>query len=680
MKSRNLRVGWSVVVCLLVAMTPLFADVLPTDLKIDPVLNSAAELGSMEISPTGEIWLLERTTGTVRVYVAGQQKASLTIPVTSTCDSGLLDLTFAPDYFASGLTFLSYVDASGDARVDRLTKDGTTLSLGANVLMLGTPVGGCRPGGGLSIGADEKLYIGVGDMGVSGDAQDDLKIQGKVLRAELDGSIPAGNASGTLVWAKGFRHGTDLDVGSNGTVYMADRGEPATVFDETNAVLEGNNHGWDPVDGNSGGIFDDPLTANLPVVGPDGVNLLGPGLGADHENTMVYACSAADDIRQNVLKGADLDELDEMKVLYDPLADAKGVPDADCPKRFDTLAEAADGWLYGANSGDNPGVYRIWHDTTGPREVSPPGSPLQLTVDKVATAIKLEWEDLGSREAAVPNRPAATPPAQPAQTYRIWQGSLPFTGYDHTTYFSTNAAPAGVARLSQTFTAPADSHYYLISAQSENIEGSLGKASSGTERPGSQDYCDLLGYGPVPWFCAEDFVNPVTQAPQPLIDYNPHSETFLQAINLSDFRGKVIRLDISALDCTFCQLQTQYAVAVENDYHAQDFIAITILTNSFTTLAPIPTALCESRITNWANTWGQASGPVTGPIVCDVDSDGNGNGDATDQWWRAGCGGTPQNHYIDQGFRPYQFICGGELTYATIEGQIVNEVNPETCE
>jgi glucose/arabinose dehydrogenase len=662
MKSRNVRVGWGLV-CLLVAMSPASADVLPTNLKIDQVLDNSQELGAMEISPTGEIWLLERTTGTIRVYVAGAEKASLTIPVTSICDSGLLDLAFAPDYFASGLTFLSYVDAGGDARVDRLYNKGVELQLGGNILMLGTPVGGCRPGGGLSVGPDSLLYIGVGDMGVPLDAQDDLKIQGKVLRAKLDGSVPPGNTSGTLVWAKGFRHSADLDVGWNGTVYVADQGEnlPVAVFDETNAVLEGNNHGWNLISGSSGGIYDDPLTADSPMVKPDGVNLLGPGLGEDYEDTLTYACSMADDIRQAVLKGPDLDQMDSSNVIYDPLADATGVPDAGCPKRFDTLAEAGDGWLYGANNGDNPGIWRIWHDTAGPREVSPPGSPLQLTVAKVATAIELEWEELGPRDAHL--------------TYRIWQGTLPFAGYDHSHYFSTNGTSAGVARVKQAFTAPAGSHYYLITAQGDNMEGSLGTASNGTERPGGADYCDYLGYGNAPWYCAKDWFNPVNGEPQPLIDYNPHSETYLQAINLSDFRGKVIRIDVSALDCTYCQLQAPFAASVEHDYAARDMVGITIMTQSFTTLAPIPTALCGSRIAIWANNYG-----VTNPIVCDVDSNGNGNGDATDQWWRGGCGGTPQNHYIDQGFRPYSFVCGGELTYATIENQIINEVNPESCE
>jgi hypothetical protein len=656
MKSRKVRVGWGVCVCLLAAMTPLSADVLPSGLKIDQVLDNGAS-------------------GTVRVYVAGHQKVSLTIPVTPSCDSGLLDLAFAPDYFSSGLTFLSYVDAGGDARVDRLYNKGVELQLGGNVLMLGTPIDGCRPGGGLSVGPDEKLYIGVGDMGVPLDAQDDSKIQGKVLRVNLDGSVPGSNASGTLVWAKGFRHGADLDVGWNGTVYMADGGEddPTSVYDETNAVLEGNNHGWDHFSGPSGGFYDDPLTADSPMVKPDGVNLLGPGLGEKHEDTLTYACAMADDIRQAVLTGADLDGLDHVETFYDPLGDATGTPDVDCPKRFDTLAEAADGWLYGANSGDNPGIWRIWHDTPGPREVSTPGSPLQLTVNKFSTAIELEWEDLGTRDAHLAKRPGS----QPLQTYRIWQGRLPFAGYDHETYFSTNGAPSGVARLKQAFTAPAESHYYLVSAQGDNMESSLGKASNGAERPdGGEDYCDGIGYGTGPASCARDWYNPLNPSePQPLIDRNPYSETYLQAINLSDFRGKVLRIDVSALNCTYCRLQAPYASAVEHDYAAQDMVGITIMTQSYTNLAPIPEATCQAAITGWANSYN-----VTNPIVCDIDTNGNGRGDATDQWWSTGCGGTPQNYYIDQGFRNYSFTCGGELSYNIIKNKIINEVNPETCE
>jgi glucose/arabinose dehydrogenase len=58
-----------------------------------------------------------------------------------------------------------------------------------------------------SIGFDGKLYLNVGDGTVSDSAQDDRDLRGKVLRLNLDGSIPTDNPiPGSPVFAKGFRN------------------------------------------------------------------------------------------------------------------------------------------------------------------------------------------------------------------------------------------------------------------------------------------------------------------------------------------------------------------------------------------------------------------------------------------------------------------------------------------
>ena len=85
-------------------------------------------------------------------------------------------------------------------------------------------------------------------------------------------------------------------------------------------------------------------------------------------------------MRQAFLSGGSLDHVD---TLYDPLGDLDGVPDTGCPKQFTSVTEGMDGWLYAANMGNSPGVWRIYKDEAGPREVSAPGSPFHLTVGKI---------------------------------------------------------------------------------------------------------------------------------------------------------------------------------------------------------------------------------------------------------------------------------------------------------
>ena len=57
--------------------------------------------------------------------------------------------------------------------------------------------------------------------------------------------------------------------------------------------------------------------------------------------------------------------------------DRDGTADAGCPTAMDALAAGRDGMLYAASDGDaaTAGIWRIWADAPGPREVSPPGSP-----------------------------------------------------------------------------------------------------------------------------------------------------------------------------------------------------------------------------------------------------------------------------------------------------------------
>jgi hypothetical protein len=671
----GLGVSLCVGVCLMLATAPSLAAVLPTDLKIEKVLDNTAEMGDILQSPLGELWLLEKA-GTIRVFVAGTEQASLVLPVMTTCESGLLDLAFAPDYSRSGLAFVYYVDSTGNTRVDELHKSATSLQLGANILDLGTTPGGCRPGGGLDIGADGKLYVGVGDLETPANGQDDGTLPGKVLRAELDGGLPGDNGSGTLVWAKGFRNGTDLEVGATGTVYVTDLGlRPEGSEDEINAVHEGGNYGWDMVSGDSGGVYDDPLTSYLPNVGAESLTVLtGASLGDENQDTLVYACSNKGQIEQAVLTGADLDQLDSLDGFYDSLDDDDGTPDAGCPTQFDALTEGGEGWLYGSNFGANPGIWRIWHDDPGPREVSAPGSPLTLTLAKAGTDLEIGWEDIGPLDSGRPLRNGG----QDEFAYRIWEGNLAnVASYDHVRIVDTDGTSTGPARRTEQFTPRSGNRYYLLSAQNDNLEGAVGAASDGTPRPvpGTTDYCENR-YGINTNQCAADWIDHSTGGVLKLRDANPYSSTYDQFLSISDFRGKVIRMDISADNCYYCNLQAPFAAQVEDDYHARDFVGITMMTLSYSTLQPIPESLCEIYTTGWADQHG-----VHGPIFCDVDLNGDGYGDVTWQYWhQAGCGGTPQNFYIDQGHTIYQFVCGGELSYSMIQSRIASEVNPETCE
>jgi hypothetical protein len=688
MKVLAMRITMAVIglsLCLIAGQVAVHSAVLPEELKIEKVLDNSVELGDLAQSPRGELWLLERVSGvdqgTIRVFAAGKELDVLAVPVMDDCESGLLDVAFAPTYDSSGLAFIYYVDTTGRARVDEVFFNNHVLSLGSMILDLGTTVGGCRPGGGLAVGSDDKLYISVGDLEVSANGQDAGTLAGKVLRTNLDGSNPGDNPSGTLVWATGFRNGRDLDIDPDGNVYLVDVGDDAAIVcDELNEVVADANCGWANVNGSDDGDTDywDPIRFYDPAgagrVDPTAVlKISGSKLGDDHEGTVLKTHLATDEMRQTVLAGTVPETaLREVK-FYDPDGDMDSTPDTECPLELHALEQGQDGWVYGAGASTHPGIWRIYKDTPGPREVSAPGSPFHLTVDKavVGSDMVIGWEKLEERDAYVAPRKGT----QHSEIYQLWEGTLPISGsLDHVSLTTTDGDSDGAGRLTWTGPMSSGSHYYLASAQGDNFEGSIGNQSDGTPRADLTDYCPSRGEGNAVGDCLELFKHPVTGEEHWLIDYNPVSPTYMQSVNLRDFRGKVLKVDISALNCGACATQASLARMIDIQYRMRDFMNVTIMLNSYGDWSAISPDDCAAQI----NAWQEAYREIT-PILCDTDLDSNGVGDVSEMLDTGGCG-TPSNWFLDQDGVVFNFLCGAYSSPQPYIDIITPEINPETCE
>ena len=85
----------------------------------------------------------------------------------------------------------------------------------------------------------------------SGQSEDWSNYQGKILRIDLDGSIPADNPRSTACAAMcslyGHRNPLGLVFGPNGLLYESEHG-PSTD-DEVNLIESGRNFGWPNVAG-----------------------------------------------------------------------------------------------------------------------------------------------------------------------------------------------------------------------------------------------------------------------------------------------------------------------------------------------------------------------------------------------------------------------------------------------
>ena len=155
--------------------------------------------------------------------------------------------------------------------IRRYTYDPGTQTLKNPVdLLTGLPAHNDHVSGRLAFGPDRKLYLSVGDQGsnfggnycIPNRAQqvpsasevadrDWMKYQGKLLRVNLDGTIPADNpliaGVRSHIYTYGHRNIQGITFGLDGKVYTAEHG-PSTD-DEVNLIRPGMNYGWPNVAG-----------------------------------------------------------------------------------------------------------------------------------------------------------------------------------------------------------------------------------------------------------------------------------------------------------------------------------------------------------------------------------------------------------------------------------------------
>jgi glucose/arabinose dehydrogenase len=197
-----------------------------------------------------------------------------TIPVCAGNEMGLLGVAVDAEFAANGFVYLYRTESAGGCvgaagrsnQVVRVTTDGSSLAA-LTVLLNGIRTdNGNHDGGVLRYNpTDGKLYVGVGDTG-RGDnigcpgsstnpyAQDLGALEGKILRLDLDGGVPADNpfvgqpgARGE-VFAAGFRNPFRFSFDpATGSLWVGDVGD--LTVEEIDVVGAGENHGWPRCEG-----------------------------------------------------------------------------------------------------------------------------------------------------------------------------------------------------------------------------------------------------------------------------------------------------------------------------------------------------------------------------------------------------------------------------------------------
>ncbi|GAA4633743.1 PQQ-dependent sugar dehydrogenase [Actinoallomurus vinaceus] len=186
----------------------------------------------------------------------GAKKTIGTVPNVQSTDGegGLTGLEINPVSFSSDHWLYIMHTSPSDNRIVRIKYDPSADALQTGteqVLVSGIQRNKFHDGGRLRFSPDGKyLFAGTGDAQNGDNAQNTSSLNGKVLRIDPDGSIPADNPFHNAVWSYGHRNVQGLAFDAQGRLWEQEFGN--SVMDETNLITKGGNYGWPSCEGTSG--------------------------------------------------------------------------------------------------------------------------------------------------------------------------------------------------------------------------------------------------------------------------------------------------------------------------------------------------------------------------------------------------------------------------------------------
>lgn len=202
--------------------------------------------------PDDHIWITERHGKVSRLNPeSGELVELISISqVHEQSESGLLGMVLHPDFNSSPFVFLAYNYFEANKIKERLVRytyeDEKLLS--PITLLEGIGGAGNHNGSRLIIGPDQKIYMSTGDAANTSTSQNLSSLSGKILRINLDGSIPDNNPiSGSYIWSWGHRNPQGLVLSPAGIMYSSEHGPSSD--DELNIIEKGRNYGWPDVKG-----------------------------------------------------------------------------------------------------------------------------------------------------------------------------------------------------------------------------------------------------------------------------------------------------------------------------------------------------------------------------------------------------------------------------------------------
>ena len=224
-----------------------------SDIGITTILADLNVPWELLWGPDDQIWFTQQSGTVSKVNPqtgVRKQLLDITPKVHRHRTMGLLGMAISPSK-DNRYVLLNYTTFTPDSvlvsRLERYTYAPDTLL--DPVTLLEVPGGkGGHNGSRVMISKEGKVFWATGDIGRGENSQDKGSLNGKILRLNIDGSIPADNPyPGSPVWSLGHRNIQGLAITSEGHIFSSEHGE--ATDDEVNLIQKGVNYGWPNVEG-----------------------------------------------------------------------------------------------------------------------------------------------------------------------------------------------------------------------------------------------------------------------------------------------------------------------------------------------------------------------------------------------------------------------------------------------
>ncbi|MES2799980.1 MAG: PQQ-dependent sugar dehydrogenase [Bacteroidota bacterium] len=224
-----------------------------TTVEVDTIYTGLDIPWEIIYGADGFIWTTERKGIISRIDPVAKTKTVILNIVSSVyqnSESGLLGMALHPNFVTTPEVFLAYTYGSFSnikEKVVKYTYNGTALI--NEVILIDNIVGNTTHNGSrIAILPDNTLLFSTGDAQNQALPQDVNELNGKVLRINLDGTIPADNPiAGNPVYTHGHRNVQGILQHPNGKIYVSEHG--ASTDDEFQILESGRNYGWPNVEG-----------------------------------------------------------------------------------------------------------------------------------------------------------------------------------------------------------------------------------------------------------------------------------------------------------------------------------------------------------------------------------------------------------------------------------------------